>query len=140
MTRLRMYAAKKRAPRQHERCGLHPHGGESTHDCMQHERRCAYCGRALRVETCSGCGRFLSAYEMCEHGSRCERCAAFTVEYVARIAEPIALDIGEPGPELPTWYVCPRSGCAEVSPQPGFCVGCRADHARARVVRKWSEP
>lgn len=51
----------------------------------------------------------------------------------SRIAEPRPVEFGDL--ELPTMYPCKHWPCEEVVDRPGFCRGCRAEHAAARIVR-----
>jgi hypothetical protein len=44
------------------------------HECAVDRLECVYCGAPLAHETCNGCGQFLSALDMHEGESRCERC------------------------------------------------------------------
>lgn len=43
-------------------CSSHPEGG--THECLEAEMRCSYCGVRLAPYPCNGCGRFLTAKQM----------------------------------------------------------------------------
>ena len=54
------------------RCPSHPEDGK--HECLPAEMRCAYCGHRIHSYPCNGCGRFLTAREMHENESRCDRC------------------------------------------------------------------
>jgi DNA-directed RNA polymerase subunit RPC12/RpoP len=63
-----------------EVCSSHPNfpGEGSTHECLEAEMKCAYCGERLMPYPCHGCGKFLTAKQMHEAGQgeswRCEEC------------------------------------------------------------------
>jgi hypothetical protein len=63
-----------------EPCPSYPDGGDfNEHEPLKAEIRCAYCGKRLAPEKCSGCGKFMTAEEM--HNAymdgiwRCAGCA-----------------------------------------------------------------